>query len=115
MGKALLLGVVLVLGCTRPLLTDRELAKLDPPLQKLMGGGSISENQFDVSSRPGGEKEYGVIIRSSNPEELRSSGIPINSVIGDVITARLTVDELRKVLTIPSVHALQNSSKNYPQ
>jgi len=115
MAKVLLLGVVLMLGCARPLLTDREMAKLDPPLQKLVAGEFAAESDYDVSNRSGGEKEYGVIIRSSNAGELRSAGIPINSVMGDVITARLTVDEMRKVLTIPSVHALQNSSKNYPQ
>ena len=112
----LLMGLCILLGgCARPLPTDREMAKLDPPLQKLIGGDAIAEGDFDVSNRPGGEKEYGVIIRSSNPEDLRSSGILINSVMGDVITARLTVEEMRRVLTIPSVRAVQNSSKNYPQ
>ncbi len=112
----LLMGLVILLGgCARPALTDREMAKLDPPLQRLIVGEAVVEGDFDVSNRPGGEKEYGVIIRSSNPEELKSAGIPINTVMGDVITARLTISELKKVLTIPSVRALQNRSKNYPQ
>ena len=115
MGKALLLGTVFLLGCPRAALTDREMAKLDPPLQRLVAEGSAAESDYDVSIRSGGEKEYGVIIRSANAEELRSAGIPINTVMGDVITARLTISELKKVLTIPSVRALQNSSKNYPQ
>ena len=115
MGKALLLGVVLLLGCARPVPTDREMAKLDPPLQRLVTGENVAESEYDVSDRSSGEKEYGVIIRSSNPEELKTAGIPINAVMGDVITARLTISELKKALTIPSVRALQNSSKNYPQ
>ncbi len=115
MGKVLLLGVAFLFSCARPLLTDREMAKLDPQLQRLVAGETVAESDYEVSNRLSGEKEYGVIIRSSNAEDLRSAGIPINSVIGDVITARLTISELKKVLTIPSVRALQNSSKNYPQ
>ena len=62
--KWLLLSMLILAGCTSSSLTEQEKAKLDAELQKLIGGEAIIERQYDVSNRPGGEKEYGVIIRS---------------------------------------------------
>jgi hypothetical protein len=96
-------------------LTEAEKAKLDPALQKLLMEENISESDYDVSIRPDSTKEYGVIIRSSNVEDLRSVGIQVGSVVGDFITARVTVNELRRIVPLPTVHAVHNSTKNFPQ
>ena len=95
-------------------LTPQEKSKLDPALQKLVETGEGRANQYDVNLMPDGTRIYGVIIRTNNMQELRKAGIQVNSVFGDIATARLTIKELVKVAKIPSVQSIQNSSKNYP-
>ncbi len=95
-------------------LTAAEKAKLDPALQKLVQTGEGAANRYDVHTLPDGSRVYGVIIRTDIPQALRKAGIPVNSVFGDVATARLTITELRKVAKMPTVLAVENSSKNYP-
>ena len=107
---------LLLLSCSSSSnLSDLERSKLDPPLLILVESGTALESSFDSGVRSDGEKEYGVIIRSSNVEELKSAGIRIGSVFGDVITARVTVNELRKIVSLSSVRAVTAGSKNYPQ
>jgi hypothetical protein len=93
-------------------LTREEAAKLDPVLHKIFLSGESDESQLDVGRRKDGEKEYAVIIRTSDVEALRSSGITPGSVFDDVVTARVTKNELRKVLRLSAVRAVQNGSKN---
>jgi hypothetical protein len=95
-------------------LSEAERSKLDPPLTKLLVDERVLDADYDVGLRPDGSKEYGIIIRSHNVEDLRSAGIRVGSVFGDVITARVTIPELRKVLGITSVRSIQVGSKNYP-
>lgn len=108
--------VLLIHGCagSRPL-SEAEKAKLDSQLLVLLRDDNIVEEGYDVTTRPNGEREYGVIVRSSNPDELRSAGIQVGSVFSDVITERVTKSELKKILSLPSVRFVQNSSRNYPQ
>jgi hypothetical protein len=96
-------------------LTESERSKLDPALATLVQGESVSESDYDAHLRSDGTKEYSVIIRSDNVDELKSAGIRIGSTVNDIITARVTIQELRKVLGLSSVRAVQNSSKSYPQ
>ena len=96
-------------------LTESERSKLDPALAMLVQGESVNESEYDAHLRSDGAKEYGVIIRSNNADELKSAGIRIGSTINDIVTARVTLEELRKVLGMPSVRAVQNSTKSYPQ
>jgi hypothetical protein len=111
-----LLSLVLLLSCRSAApLTDTERAKLDPPLLALLHGEAIVESQYDISTRPDGTKEYGVILRCSNVDDVQAMGIQVGSVFGDVVTARLTVAELRTILALPSVRAVQNGSTNYLQ
>ena len=95
-------------------LSEAERSRLDPPLAKLLLDERVLDADYDVGLRPDGSKEYGVIIRSHNVEDLRSAGIRVGSVFGDVITARVTIPELRKMLRITSVRSIQAGSKNYP-
>lgn len=91
-----------------------EREKLDPQLRMLLRGDAISEADIDVGIREDGTREYGVIIRSKNVEEVKQAGIQIGSSFSDVITARVTIPELRKILGLSSVRAVQASSKNRP-
>lgn len=95
-------------------LTASEKAKLDPQLLVLLQDENIVESDYSISLRQDGTKQYAVIIRGTNPEELRAAGIALQAVMGDVITARVTKEELRKVVALPSVRAVQNSSKDFP-
>ncbi|HAL55044.1 MAG TPA: hypothetical protein DCP63_00850, partial [Bacteroidetes bacterium] len=103
------------LSCSTTLkLTDAEKARLDPALQGLFEAGDTDSSRFDVSNRSDGSKEYGVIIRTANADEIRIAGVVVESVMGDVVTARVTLIELKKILALPSVRSIQNSAKNYP-
>lgn len=95
-------------------LSPSEKAKLDPQLLMLLQSENIVESDYSISTRADGATQYAVIIRGSNPEELRAAGIALQAVIGDVMTARVTKEELRKILTLPSVRAVENSSKDFP-
>jgi hypothetical protein len=106
----------LLLACaSSDVLNDYERAKLDPVLEKLFSSRTVEEELFDSSTRTNGEREYGVIIRGSNADDVRRLGIKLDSALGDVMTARVTKKELKKVLGLPSVRAVQSSSRNYPQ
>ncbi len=96
-------------------LTDLERSKLDPVLARLFEGNAVNDSDYETNFRSDGEKEYGVIIRSDNVDEIKAAGIRVGSATGDVITARVTIVELRKVLGISSVRAVQNSTRSYPQ
>lgn len=103
-------------ACSSPMhLTESERMKLDPALMKLLEGEAVNDSDYDVNVRSDGVKEYSVIIRSNNVDDLKSAGIRVGSTVSDIITARVTVQELRKALGIPSVRVVLNSTKSYPQ
>jgi hypothetical protein len=91
-------------------LSREDMAKLDPGLQQLVTERSPTDAGYDITVRGDGVKEYGVIIRSDRPEDLRDAGIRVGSVFGDVITARVSVEELRRIVTLPSVRAIEQGS-----
>ncbi|MFH0992176.1 MAG: hypothetical protein V1799_19420 [bacterium] len=93
-------------------LTLEEQTKLDPFLAKLLTTGLANESEYDVSTRSDGRVEVGVIIRTNNVEELKKLGIQPGSVFGEIITARLSLAELKKVAGSIVVRSIQNSSKN---
>jgi hypothetical protein len=107
---------IVLSSCSGPMrLTDTERSKLDPSLAKLVQGESVNESDYDANLRSDGAKEYSVIIRSNNVDDLKSAGIRVGSTVNDIITARVTIQELRKILGINSVRVVQNSAKSYPQ
>jgi hypothetical protein len=93
-------------------LSSLERAKLTPGLLALLTEESAPDDLYDVSTGSDGTKEYGVIIRSTNPGELRAQGIKVQSVIGDVITARVSKEQLRSLLSLPSVRSVDQGSMN---
>ena len=107
----LLALAVLSCGSSRDL-SPSERAKLSPGLLALLTEEQAPDELYDVTLRPDGVKEYGVIIRSAVPEELRAQGIRIQSTFGDVLTARVTREELRSLLALPSVRSVEQGSTN---
>ena len=95
-------------------LSESERAKLDPDLQALFETDDPPANRYDVTVRPDGSKEYAIIVRTSEADELRKEGITVGSVFGDVVTVRVTREELRRILSLPTVRAVENSVKSYP-
>jgi hypothetical protein len=118
MGIIFVIGVFLsgISGCgSKGVLTAAEQGKLDPQLQKLITGEKIPENLYNISVDASGEKRYSVIIITGNVDALNRAGIITNSVQGEIVTARLTVDELRRAANIAEVKSIKNTSKSYPQ
>jgi hypothetical protein len=107
---------LLALHCssTKPL-TDIEKAKLDKHLVRLLSGEQGDETLFDVQEKADGTKLYAVIIHSNQAEEIKRLGVSISSVFGSVIVVRATVKELRKIVSLPSVRAIETGSKNFIQ
>lgn len=95
-------------------LTEAKKAKLDRHLSHLLNGEKVDESLFDVQKMTDGTKLYSVIIRSKNPEEIKKSGIVISSIFGDVIVARVTLLQLRTLIDLPSVLAIQTGTVNTP-
>jgi hypothetical protein len=93
-------------------LSDVEKAKLDPPLIRLFASEKIDDSQIGGSLRPDGTREYDVIVRSEHPEEIRALGVAVTSVFGDIIVVHVTIDEMRTIISLPSVHAVQAGSRN---
>jgi hypothetical protein len=114
--SAIILGALFLYSCSGSSnLLGADRLKLDPPLVRLLNAERIVEADYDMGLRPDGTKEYAVIIRSKNVEDLRSAGIQIASNFGDVITARVTIAEIRHIMKLNSVRAITIGSKNYPQ
>lgn len=107
---------LMLVGCSSTTeLTEVERQKLDPPLQRLLMGEGVAESEYDMSMRPDGSKEYALVVRSNNAADLKKAGIRVSSVFGDVVTVRVTLKELRKIVGLSAVRSVQNGSKNFPQ
>ena len=109
---AILLLFFVASCCGSRELSSSERAKLTPGLLALLTEESAPDALYDVSMRADGTKEYGIIVRSTNPDELRAQGIAVQSAIGDVITVRVSKEQLRSLLSLPSVRSVDQGSKN---
>ena len=71
-------------------------------------------DRYSTSRRNDGVTVYSVIIRSNNPEALRKADLPLNSVQGDVITARLSIAQLRTAARLAAVQRIENPTETTP-
>ncbi|NBC87341.1 MAG: S8 family serine peptidase [Bacteroidetes bacterium] len=93
-------------------------------MQRLSGGFQVLMGRTDASKRAGasglplilqktaledeaGEVRYPAIIRTSDAAALRRAGIPVNSVLGSIVTARLTAEDIRTAAGISSIQRIQ--------
>ena len=106
---------ILLAGCaaTGPQSTPLELEKLDPALQRLILGTPAGPAEYDITPGPAGESKFGVIVRTENADALRSAGYAVTSAFGDVAVVRVTIAQLRSLVTLPSVKNVTNGSKNH--
>jgi hypothetical protein len=107
------MGLLLLCACAGSSgLSKEERSKVDPAIMKLLSGAVVDDNDYDVSLRPDGAKEYEIIVRLTSTDDLRSAGIRIQTAAGSVATARVTLSELKNMLHMPSVKFVQNGSRN---
>lgn len=72
-------------------------------------------DRYSTSMRDDGVTVYSVILRSNTPEVLRDAGLPLNSVQGDVITARLSITQLRTAARLDAVRRIENPTETTPK
>ena len=105
---------VAVAGCgSSSKLTEDELQKLDANL-RLLVQGKTPEGDLSSTVRSDGTTVYSVFIRATNPSRVREARIPINSTSGNVLTARLSVDEIRRAARLETVTRIESSGQAKP-
>jgi len=77
----------------------------------LLSGDREDDKQLDITHRVDGTKEYAVIVQSEHPEAIRALGITVSSVFGDVIVVHVTLEELKNIVSLPTVQAVRTGSR----
>lgn len=105
---------VLLAGCasSSPELSMLEKQKLNPALQRLVLNEVVNPWDYDIRLGPSGESLYGVTVRTDNVEEIRSAGFTVTSAFADVAVVRLTVEQLRSLVQLPSVRSVASGVRN---
>jgi hypothetical protein len=108
---------LLLSGCaaSAPRLSGVEEQKLDPSLQKLLLGTVTEPAEYDIAPGPNGERQYAVLARTEDVDQIRRAGLAVTSVAGDVAVVRVSVEQLRLLAGLSSVKRVSNGSKNRPQ
>lgn len=81
--------------------------RIGPTLQRLMRGDRRVERRVEPVGQRDGAPVYSVTIECDRPSALRAAGLPLTSVQGDVITARLTLDQIRVAATVEAVQIIR--------
>ncbi|NNE45908.1 MAG: hypothetical protein HKN37_04525 [Rhodothermales bacterium] len=108
------LAVVAMCSSSSTLSAD-QMAKLDAPLQGLVrGDGQLAHLLTEVQSADG-KARYAVILRVNDAAAVRSSGLPIASSAGTIMTARLSVSEIRRAAGIAAIVAVETPERRVHQ
>ena len=103
------IGWISVSGCAEQdpntALSDTEKAKLSPVLQQVVSGNAAASEATPLQRA--GKPVFLVFIRTNDPDALQAEGLSIGSISGQVVTARLTVDQLRQATRLKSVKEIQ--------
>ena len=113
----LALSLIMMAGCASDnnALKDYEKQKLDPVLQQLIKNPEEAPtNALNVNRNAEGHSRYDVILYGSDADSLRKAGIPIQSVIDTIMTAQLTIEQIRKAASLSSVRSVRHAKKSYP-
>ncbi|HXX65051.1 MAG TPA: hypothetical protein VEO56_14735 [Bacteroidota bacterium] len=116
-GMRLAVLALLVAGCASSSseLTQLEKEKLNPALRRLVLKEVVNPWDYDVRLSPSGETLYGITVRTDNVEELRGAGFTVTSSFGEIAVLHVTLDELRELVKLPSVHSVANGVRNAPR
>lgn len=93
-------------------LTAEQEEKLDSRLQRVVLEGADADLQSTI--RGDGGVAYHLFVRTEDPEALRDAGFPINSVSGDIVTARWTAEEIRAAAQQKSVRMIKPAGQGEP-
>ena len=92
-------------------LSEAEWQKLDHALKLLLQEGPDNP-LFTYQTGTREERAvYGVLIRTSDPEALTESELPLGKPTSEVITARLTCEEIRKATRLKAIVSISNPSE----
>jgi subtilisin family serine protease len=103
-------------------LNKHEAAKLHPTFQAVLSHHT-SQRAIQSSVMPPeavalsqhGEPVYEAIILTSDVEAVRRAGVHVNSAFESFVTARLTAEELLRLVRMPGVRSIDPGSINFPQ
>ena len=96
-------------------LTEAQWQKLDHALQLLFREGPGNPFfSYQVHEREGGETTYGVLLRTSDPKALAEADLPLGTPSSKIVTARLTLEEIRRATQLEAVVSISNPSEARP-
>ena len=78
-----------------------------PPALPLLSQTAIAPERLGEAPR------FPVIIHSDDAAALRGAGLPVNSTLGSISTARLTLDQIRATAQIDAVQFIEASGMSY--
>ncbi len=104
-------------SCTSSVkLTEEERQKLDPRLHFLFDEERPGVlGNIDATTQPDGTVLVGVIIHCSQPEDLRFLEDNVRTTVGQLVTAKLGKQGLKRVLQIASVKYVEASTIQRPK
>ena len=89
-------------------LTQKQKRRLGPVLQRFVTGDSTATSDVVAEGEMrDGEKVFSVIIESDDANALREADIPLTSVAGSIITARLTMPEILRTAEMEAVRSIR--------
>jgi hypothetical protein len=94
-------------------LTVVELGKLDPELQGILLGAR-ADTLTPSTVRPDGTREYSVIVYGKDPVGLQKRGFRIQTILGEMMTTTVTVEELKSLAAEPSVRSITLGKRKHP-
>lgn len=112
------LAVVLLAFCSISCMAERQLTveergKLDPELQGILSGAR-ADTLTPSTVRPDGTREYSVIVYGEDPIGLQRRGYRIQTILGEMMTATVTIEELTKLAAEPTVRSITLGKRKHP-
>lgn len=112
-GSLAIAGLLMLQCASGGELTAEQRKKLDAALQRLVVEGEESPD-LETATRGDGTVVYLVLVRTNDADALREADLPVNSVSGDVVTARWSVEEIRAAARLPAVRRIEASGRARP-
>lgn len=95
-------------------LSSAQRQRLGPALQRFLTGDTLATGDVKAVGTRDGENVFSVLIRSENADALREAGVPLTSVAGTIITARLTIDEILRAASVADVQSIRADQEMKP-
>ncbi len=105
-------------------LSKSALSKLGPRIlkmydvEKTLAKSAAEDEIFELSMRQTAlkvDKEFRVTIRTTNPDELRKSGVKVNSVFSEFVTATINHSQIETISSLDYVTSISIGETYYPK